>query len=557
MVIKNLRSDTANGGKMKGVGIQKAFLFRFVFILFLGYYGDELAARAAPLALLVNGGRNPTDNYCSFENDLTHGKSVTLGWDHLVFSADGSSGTAVNSVACDKQGSDRWDSGHRLILERRTIAGAHPNSATFGHIEQALIERLARTPPDDPVLLYFTDHGGNPRSMDAPSQEHFIWLWGQKMTVSQLRSLLAKIPASHKVVLVHDHCFGGGMLGAIWGNDGQPRPRTCGFSPGTGAEIVYNGESFMDMAFALSKSKDQGVKAAVDVNHDGQHSFGEVFRHMVRSNFTDSTPVSSSQLFLERYLEGSSYKKRIGARNELLSHCIFTDEGMSHFGQLMGGTHQILLHNWVSSLKSDLADQYSGAKISPNSSYAAIASSMRQCESLIEKDTADYIDANKALARAKVAWVRSKMGESTYHAYKTLKDELAAVTSKLDHATPQERGLLEAKRRELLALYSPLDSKAHRLAGATSLNLDNADFKAFVKSSSEAWPADIIPRVKKIQASLRSRNLEAKSLRRLFQSLRAANALREMADSNDINAIRQYLDMLECEDTSMGVAPKT
>jgi len=86
----------------------------------------------------------------------------------------------------------------------------------------------SRLTSGDTLLLYVTDHGKeDPEGLGDST----ITLWGEKLSVSELRGLLANIEPGVRVVMLMSQCYSGGFANAIFpdGVEVVPAGNVCGY----------------------------------------------------------------------------------------------------------------------------------------------------------------------------------------------------------------------------------------------------------------------------------------------------------------------------------------
>jgi hypothetical protein len=87
--------------------------------------------------------------------------------------------------------------------EKREIDGA----AKLGVLRQKLREIRSKLKGNEDITLFITDHGGKDKDEGGTRIE----LWGESITVEQLGELLREFPDNHKIRLVTNICYGGGL----------------------------------------------------------------------------------------------------------------------------------------------------------------------------------------------------------------------------------------------------------------------------------------------------------------------------------------------------------
>ena len=87
----------------------------------------------------------------------------------------------------------------------------------------------------DQLLLFVTDHGtGDPKDPD----NNAISLWQEKLTVRDLKALLARLPPGVQVVMVMSQCYSGAFANVV-GDGPEPSREVCGFFSTTGKQKAY------------------------------------------------------------------------------------------------------------------------------------------------------------------------------------------------------------------------------------------------------------------------------------------------------------------------------
>jgi thiol-disulfide isomerase/thioredoxin len=111
------------------------------------------------------------------------------------------------------------------------------SSAVEGHVlRPARVEELrtwfdgaGRTlAAGDTLLFYVTDHGDK---NDADPRNNTITLWGEKLSVSDLREMLGKLDPGVRVVMLMSQCFSGAFARLMYAHDDDDAPsgNVCGY----------------------------------------------------------------------------------------------------------------------------------------------------------------------------------------------------------------------------------------------------------------------------------------------------------------------------------------
>jgi thiol-disulfide isomerase/thioredoxin len=192
-------------------------------------------------ALLINGGGRRQINYHSH---LDHLRRLTAmlqatGVDPAriaIFSGDGADPAPDLATRQGHLPPNFW------LLPRREAAGLRPrieyvNSEIAGFTLQPATHASlsfwfetneSGLASGDTLLLYVTDHGKkDPEGLGDNS----ISLWGEQLSVTELRELLAHIDPGVRVVMLMSQCYSGGFANAIFhdGVEAGPVGNVCGY----------------------------------------------------------------------------------------------------------------------------------------------------------------------------------------------------------------------------------------------------------------------------------------------------------------------------------------
>jgi thiol-disulfide isomerase/thioredoxin len=192
-------------------------------------------------ALLINGGGNRNINYHSHLDHLRRLIAMLeeRGVDPeriAVFSGDGADPAPDLATREGHRPPDFW------LLPRSEAARLRPpieylNSEIEGFtLQPATRSALSawfeieskRLASGDTLLLYVTDHGKeDPKGLGDST----ITLWGEKLSVSELRGLLSNIEPGVRVVMLMSQCYSGGFANAIFpdGMEVAPAGNLCGY----------------------------------------------------------------------------------------------------------------------------------------------------------------------------------------------------------------------------------------------------------------------------------------------------------------------------------------
>ena len=84
----------------------------------------------------------------------------------------------------------------------------------------------------DTLLFYVTDHG---RRNEQDLANNKIVLWGEELSVAELRDLFALLDPDVRVVMLMSQCYAGSFANEIFRNPGETMPsgNVCGYFAST------------------------------------------------------------------------------------------------------------------------------------------------------------------------------------------------------------------------------------------------------------------------------------------------------------------------------------
>lgn len=203
------------------------------------------------VAVLVNGGAQRRINY---QSHLIHVRGVI---DRLkakgvpvenitIFSADGS------NPAKDLATRESHDKDELWLLPRGGLGAflrpgiTYANSTVDGFaLEPASKDALRawfmdtglKLVPGDTLLFYVTDHGD--KNEDDLSN-NTISLWGETLSVTELKEMLALVDRQVRVVMLMSQCFSGSFANTItFSEDALPEGNVCGYFASTADRPAY------------------------------------------------------------------------------------------------------------------------------------------------------------------------------------------------------------------------------------------------------------------------------------------------------------------------------
>lgn len=202
-------------------------------------------------AILINGGGKKQSN---FHSHLTHVRTLVEflqangadADDLTIFSSDGADPAAdLATRARPDDSGDAWLLPPRAAQLLRpvqfinsTVDGFTLRPATFDALHTWFTTEGKQLHRGDTLLLYVTDHGEQNKT-DLTNNN--IVLWNEKLSVEQLRQLLAELDPDVHVVMLMSQCFGGSFANAVFPGGGALTTggRQCGYFASTADRPAY------------------------------------------------------------------------------------------------------------------------------------------------------------------------------------------------------------------------------------------------------------------------------------------------------------------------------
>lgn len=288
--------------------------------------GDTETAAAAPtdsrdepqpseprtFALLLNGGGRREINYRSH---LLHVKEMlTVLREHgitgprvAVFSADGADRAADLAIRDEKESNPgAWllpDAGIGRWLRppisyvNSAIDGVTLRPARKDALRAWFKREGARLRPGVTLLFYVTDHGDKNA---ADLANNTITLWGEKLSVAELRELFALVDPRVTIVTLMSQCYAGAFAHAIFGaptrGDAAPAGNVCGYFAATADRPAYG-------CYPENRGKEgighshNFIEALAELDR-----FSEAHRRVLVTDRTPDVPHTSVDFYLDRLL---------------------------------------------------------------------------------------------------------------------------------------------------------------------------------------------------------------------------------------------------------------
>lgn len=214
--------------------------------------GVQEASRTPRIqALLINGGGRAARNY---QSHFLHVRAlvhllVAQGIpkdDIAVFASDGADPKPDLAVR-DREPEpgawlieDVWPGtvlDPRIRYENSEIDGIPILPATRGALRRWFQDVGQHLEAGDTLFIYVTDHG-NKNASDLANNS--IVLWGEEISVRQLRGLLAELQRDVRVIALMSQCYSGSFAQLMFdGDGGGPTGSVCGYFSSTADRFAY------------------------------------------------------------------------------------------------------------------------------------------------------------------------------------------------------------------------------------------------------------------------------------------------------------------------------
>lgn len=277
---------------------------------------DFARQRPAIHAMLINGGDNPQRNY---QSHLLHIKEVV---DYLlaagvprrnivIFASDGADPEPDLAVRDRQPEREFWlieglPVGNLLQTQIRhansTVGGFALRAATQERIREWIVTEGSRLRPGDTLLLYVTDHGSK---NEKDANNNSIVLWGEKLSVAELREMLALLPVGVRVVSLMSQCYSGAFANASFdrGDGEPPSGAVCGYFSTTPERFAYGcypenlGKKNIGHSFRFIEA----------MRSSGE--FPEAHRRVLVTDRTPDVPNRSSDFYIGKLIESEAQRQ--------------------------------------------------------------------------------------------------------------------------------------------------------------------------------------------------------------------------------------------------------
>ena len=271
------------------------------------------AADALPRveALLVNGGDRAESNYLSHLHHLQDMVALLrqrgVPGDRIhVFSADGAD-PAPDLATREPAPEHFWllegtDAGQRLrpasIVDTRW-SDVPLQPARKDALEQWFTAAAGRMQAGDRLLLFVTDHG---TGEGADVEDSAISLWHEKLTVRDLRALLARLPRGVRVVTLMSQCYSGAFA-RLADAGGAEAADVCGFFSTSARQKAYG-------CYPEGRDRDQIGHAFEFIEALGaRESTAEAHADVLARDDTPDAPLRTSDDHLARLVAAEAGRR--------------------------------------------------------------------------------------------------------------------------------------------------------------------------------------------------------------------------------------------------------
>ena len=256
-------------------------------------------------AVLVNGGGRPDINY---QSHLQHVRGMVelleadgiRREDITVFSGDGSDPALDLATRERSTEADYWLIPQYILLRppivfvNSTIDGIQLQPARKDALRAWFDKQGAGLRHGDTLLFYVTDHG---HRNDQDLANNTIVLWGEELSVTELREMLGVLDPRVRVVMLMSQCYTGSFANAIFKDPGAlPEGNVCGYFASTAERPAYG-------CYPENKGK-EGVGHSFTFMQalEPLGRFPEANRRVLVTDSTPDVPHTSSDFFLNQLL---------------------------------------------------------------------------------------------------------------------------------------------------------------------------------------------------------------------------------------------------------------
>ncbi|MEO1267461.1 MAG: PDZ domain-containing protein [Myxococcota bacterium] len=271
------------------------------------------------LALLLNGGAGRQANFLSHFEHIQEMMEVLIRRGIrreaiVVFNADGEDSDAdmaTRQTTAWPEGYwllDRTQEGRllrpRITYENSTLASVELRPAKKATLRRWFMREGKTLHAGDTLVLYVTDHGQRgKRDLDNGT----ISLWGETLSVSELRDMLGLLAPGVRVVMMMSQCFSGTFAAAMYPNAraSLPSGNTCGYFSTTNDRFAYGcypeGRAQQRLGHAFTW---------VDALY-ARSDLPSIQDQVALLDGTPDVPLSTSDVYMERLLMNEAKARRV------------------------------------------------------------------------------------------------------------------------------------------------------------------------------------------------------------------------------------------------------
>jgi thiol-disulfide isomerase/thioredoxin len=285
----------------------------------LGSEGDDTSAAPTErlAAVIVNGGGEPRINYYSH---LDHVRRLLRALEGsgvpperiAVFSGDGADPEPDLATREGELPADFWVLPRSLDMRLRPpieyinseVPGFALRKASLAALRAWFVETGSTLTDGDTLLFYVTDHGEK-NSDDLANNS--IMLWGEELSVSELRELLGLLDPNVRVVMLMSQCYSGSFANAIYAAPPESglRGNVCGYFSATADRKAHG-------CYAEISGKD--AEGHSHRMFDALASLGSLpaaQREVLLTDDTPDVPHATTSFFLEDRLESAAAQRGV------------------------------------------------------------------------------------------------------------------------------------------------------------------------------------------------------------------------------------------------------
>lgn len=518
----------------------------------------QVAGQCQGNAFLVNSSSS-SGNHCDFYRDLDRAnrsietfsckKTYAAVDDHLL-----------NGLDCSKYSKEDWENKKTWEYEqgikttKKLFSDNGDKNFENSNLKKDILAAV-ESDPKQPMLFYFTDHGGKDGNyFDIRNAgESTISFGDSELKFDEYWKFIQEIQAKRNgqnLVMMHDHCFSEGMLkGFVQGVDPKTKtlkviPGVCGAAAATETEFSYTNESLMKHTDRMNVNK----WASKDKDANGKINLTELYDSYEYGYYSSSTPIKSSDIFLNEYalnLWPKDYTMKFkyddlkGSLNQelenLWSQCNQSMDplGQPAFDEVTIATMKILTNDLANNYLKFLnpsaenkANYYNGAGFKEGlNSYEEIQLELDRTQGVLIKINDDFHKlTNDYHQKLLTLWSPQNAQE--------LKRLQNLYNDKMNS------GLLE----EGIKIQAQMHNLQNKFIEWTVLN---------EQKSQDLWDKEFQPKQDLLSSKWTATQKQASGIRRLKKTVDSLNGLAILAKRKDFTGLKNLMNIIECEKTEL------